>query len=373
MPEPFKNNFNPKVINDLANALKSVLPEFDAKGFEAAATHKLDALELKERSNQIAEALVTHLPSDFSTASAALIAKLKPLDAPEDAPGLSSWVIMPMADYVARVGLPHFDAAMDVLTKLTSRFSSEFAVRPFLAADLERALTHVRRWAADPNEHIRRLASEGTRPYLPWGMHLPQIAANPDPVLDILTTLRDDPSEYVRRSVANCLNDFARDHPDRVAALCAAWMPNASKNREKLIRHALRSLIKAGHPGALAALGYGPPKLDATLSVTPGELKLGEALSLTAKLTSTSPRSQKLVIDFALHLMKKNGKLTPKVFKWITLELAPGETRTASKTHAIKPVTTRVYYPGAQKVELQINGQSFGTCDFALTMTDQTE
>jgi len=136
MPEPFKNNFNTEVINALASALKSALPEFDAEGFQAAATQNLGALELKERSNQIAEALVSHLPTDFAAASAALIKTLKPLDAPDDAPGLSSWIIMPMADYVARTGLPHFDAAMDVLTELTSRFSSEFAVRPFLAADL---------------------------------------------------------------------------------------------------------------------------------------------------------------------------------------------------------------------------------------------
>jgi len=186
-------------------------------------------------------------------------------------------------------------------------------------------------------------------------------------VLDILTTLRDDPSEYVRRSVANCLNDFARDHPDRIAALCADWMPNASKERQKLVRHALRSLIKSGHPGALAALGYGSPKLDATLSTSPKEINLGDALTLTAALTSNSSKPQKLVIDFALHLLKKNGKLAPKVFKWTTLNLAPGETRALTKNHAIKPVTTRVYYPGPQKVELLINGQSYGTCDFDLT------
>lgn len=354
MAEPFKNQFNRDVIAELANALTKTAGSFDAEAFLHAACHDLESLELKARSHQITEALVTHLPDPKTGAQALLSTEL------------TGWIVMPMAEYFTRTGLERFDDALSDLAQITPRFTAEFSVRAFLAHDQPRALVHFTRWAKDEDEHVRRLASEGLRPYLPWGQNLPQIAADPSPVLPILEVLRDDPSEYVRRSVANCLNDIARDHPDLVARLAKTWLQDASTEREKLVRHALRSLIKAGHPGALKALGFGPPELEASLGCASGTLQLGNALELTAELTSKSAEPQKLVIDFALHLMKKNGKLAPKVFKWTTLTLRAGETREIAKKHAIKPVTTRVYYPGAQRIELLINGQSFGEVGFEL-------
>ena len=269
MPEPFKNLFDPALIAAMGAALAARDPGFDHAGFIAMAGDGLDALELKARSAQITRALAAHLPEDFATACALLVSALHPgPEAPgpdvlarSDAAGLRGWAVMPMADFVAARGLGDFDRAMAALAEMTSRFSSEYAVRTFLDADPERGMAWMRRWAQDPNPHLRRLASEGARPRLPWGRRLRGFVAEPAPVLALLEILKDDPSDYVRRSVANNLNDIAKDHPDRAVAVAVRWLRDAPPERRRLVRHALRGLVKAGHPGALSALGLDPAPL----------------------------------------------------------------------------------------------------------------
>lgn len=254
-----------------------------------------------------------------------------------------------------------------MLKEMTKRFSSEFGIRYFLLADQDRTLSILRGWIHDPNRHVRRLVSEGTCPRLPWAPQLPRLINDPAPMLPILKVLRDDEEEYVRRSVANHLNDIAKDHPDLVARLAGDWMQGADKPREKLVRHACRTLIKQGHPAALRVFGFGESKLLLdTLFIETQTVELGGALTFSADLISTSDMTQSLVIDYLVHFQKANGKLAGKVFKWKQIMLQPGERLPLIRSHSIRPITTRRYYSGQHALSLRINGHDFGYATFDL-------
>jgi 3-methyladenine DNA glycosylase AlkC len=274
-----------------------------------------------------------------------------------------------MTHYVGLQGLEHFDLSMMLLKEMTKRSSSEFGIRFFLLAQPERTLSVLESWVDDSNYHVRRLISEGTRPRLPWAMRLPAFIEDPAPILPLLEALKYDGEEYVRRSVANNLNDIAKDHPDIVARIAGQWLKGADNNRHRLIRHACRTLIKQGHQGTLKALGYGPPRvaLEKLLISTP-RVAFGTALEFELSLTSTAARAQALIVDYAIHHRKASGATTAKVFKWKTATLAPGATLRAKRKHAIKSITTRVYYPGRHRLEILVNGVSLAIEDFELVM-----
>jgi len=186
--------------------------------------------------------------------------------------------------------------------------------------------------------------------------------------------LKDDPSEYVRRSVANNLNDIAKDHPDLVTGLAKEWMHGASADRKRLVGHALRSLVKAGNSDALSVLGYRPAKVAVTaFTVATPEVKFGTSMEFAVELESQSSSDQRLLIDYVVHHVKANGRTSPKVFKWKNITLAGGEKLKAARKHPIKPISTRRYYPGVHRIELQINGEPFGGADFELTEVHGTK
>ncbi|MGH1354110.1 MAG: hypothetical protein ACRBBS_03400 [Thalassovita sp.] len=196
-------------------------------------------------------------------------------------------------------------------------------------------------------------------------MRLHALVADPTKTLPILEVLRDDPSEYVRRFVVNHLNGIAKDHPDLVANIARNWMMHASKDREKLIRHACRSLVKQGHSATLAVFGVLPPAIGMPqIEINPRKVVLGDALTFDVTFSSTSAKPQKLIIDYAIHHCKANGTLVPKVFKWKQSTLSSNETR----RHPMRPITTRAYCPGDHAVSLRINGQDFGRAQFELEM-----
>ena len=376
MAEPFKNVFNPDLIKAMGHHFSNQSDTFDANRFARTASRGLEALEFKQRSEHIVDALETCLPDDFRSACAILTGALHPEDDVDlsdqtvDERGIRGWAIIPMAEYVARRGLDDFDHAMSVLKALTKRSSSEFAVRPFLKADPERAMRHVVKWSHDGNHHVRRLASEGIRPRLPWGMRLHGFVEDPSPVLPVLNTLRDDGHEYVRRSVANNLNDIAKDHPDLVAGVARDWLAgNPGRDRERLVRHACRTLIKAGHGPTLEALGYGPPAVTLeAFDLDRETIQFGETMQFSADLVSTGREPQDMIIDYVIHHQKANGQTSPKVFKWTTFRLAAGETRKLVRKHAFRPITTRVYHGGEHRIEIQANVLSLGQRAFCLVM-----
>jgi 3-methyladenine DNA glycosylase AlkC len=374
--EPFKNKFNQALIVNMAEHFQKVWAPFDKAGFCAHALKDFEKLELKQRSAQITEATLRYLPDDFDKAAYIILQSVPQKTREEDEKiileglsdqGIRGWAIMPLADYIGQNGLKSFDLSMKVLKELTKWFSAEFGIRYLLKEEPARVIAVLRTWLKEDNHHVRRLISEGTRPRLPWGIGLPEFTRDPALLLPLLEVLKDDKQEYVRRSVANHLNDIAKDHPDLVAKITVKWLKGADKNRERLIKHACRTLIKKGHQRTLKALGYSEPKISLKkFNILTPKVQFGEALLFEMEISSDSDISQNLIIDYALHHMKANGKLSPKVFKWKQSTLTKGKSISAHKKHALRPITTRKYYAGKHRVEIFINGKSFGCKDFDL-------
>lgn len=364
--EPFKNLLHAGLVREAGAALAGRSPAFDRVAFERRAIRGLDALEMKARAMHIADALEATLPSDFDAACTAIEACLaSPID--PDAPGdkaidtgtgLRGWIVWPLGEFVARRGLDEPERALRALHALTQRLTAEFAIRPLIVRHPEQTLATMHAWTRDPSAHVRRLASEGSRPRLPWGLRLQALVADPSPTLPILQALQDDPSAYVRRSVANHLNDIAKDHPERVVDWVRRNLPGATAERRALLSHASRGLIKQGHAGMLSLWGAGQTFAgECGLEVSPRRVAVGERVQLTLVLRSTSRKPQALLIDYAVHHVKADGRTSPKVFKGWKLTLAPGETRTLTKSHSFAPVTTRRYHPGEHPIEFVINGR----------------
>jgi 3-methyladenine DNA glycosylase AlkC len=359
--EPFKNLVNEAVVQRMAAKLRAAQPAFDERRFTSQALHDLHTLEMKARAMQICAALEATLPADFDAAAAML---LHAMDGPE---GLDGWALWPLGEYVARHGQHDVQGSLAVLHRLTQRFTAEFAIRPFIVRHPQAVFDTLARWTRDPSEHVRRLVSEGSRPRLPWGLQLKALIADPSPTLPLLRSLQDDESEYVRRSVANHLNDIAKDHPALVAQWLETHLPGATKERRALLRHASRTLVKRGDARVLAAWGLGQTlRGTASLVVTPARVAVGGHVTLAVTLTSRAAKTQRLAIDYAVHHVKADGSTSPKVFKGWVLDLPARATLELQKRHSMKPVTTRRYHAGRHRVTLQVNGETLAEAAFML-------
>ncbi|MBN2116890.1 MAG: DNA alkylation repair protein [Anaerolineales bacterium] len=363
-----RNIFDEEAVDQLAQRLRKVWHEFDAHGFCRSIHPKLKTLTFSERNNLIRDTLWEYLPREYPHALRIILNALPPELPDCDISGFGNFIIMPQNDYVAKYGLEHYDLSIQALYQMTKRFTAEGAIRPFLQKYPRKTLAILSEWAEDENCHVRRLVSEGTRPRLPWAMQLKQFIEDPGPVLDLLETLKTDRVLMVRRSVANNLNDIAKDHPDLVVKTLDRWKRIEDEGTQWLIRHAARTLVKQGNKGILTILGYSP-KVDIHVSkikLGKASLKMGEKLDFAFEVKSTSKQIQTLVIDYIVHHVKANGKRTPKVFKLADKTLEPGQAIKISKAHSFRPITTRRYYPGRHALEIQVNGTSYQKIDFEL-------
>lgn len=365
MAEPLKNLLHPALVKTMADRIAANAEAFDKARFVDVATRDMQRLELMQRSLQIRDALGETLPDDFSRAAAILSATL-----PKNGHvGLTGWALLPVSQFVAQKGLGDFDLSLELLKELTPHFTAEFGIRPFIHADQGRALATIGQWKTDENHHVRRLASEGTRPRLPWAMRLPALMRDPQPILPILTALLDDPEDYVRRSVANSLNDIAKDHPDLVAEFVGRHVGEASQERRQLLRHASRTLLKKGHAAALANFGFPPLSgIGATLNIQTESVDFGGSLAFTLVIVNEGTVPQQVMVDYVIHHRKANGSLAPKVFKWKSLVLKQGETVEMTRQHAIRPITTRQYYSGGHRLEALVNGAVLAGANFQLVI-----
>lgn len=361
MAEPFKEFINAAAVSRLAALIQGGTPGFPAQPFAAAATGGLSALELKGRVRHVAAALRAHLPESWPEALSVLRAGMGPALDGTDAVS-SNFYLWPVLQVVEDHGLEHPALSLAALAEMTRRFSAEFAVRPYLVAHPEVAWPAVMAWAEDDDVHVRRLASEGSRPRLPWGIRLHGTTARG---LAVIERLKDDPEKYVQKSVANHLNDVSREDAAAALAVAKRWSVGATAGRQWVIRHALRSLLKAGNPEALALMGFGVPAVAVSrLSVSPKSIPIGGAV--TVKATIKARKAQSLMVDVVVGLQRKKG-VSRKVFKSGKRTLAAGETWAWSHRLSMRPVTTRRYYPGEHSVTLQINGAASGTVRFTLT------
>jgi 3-methyladenine DNA glycosylase AlkC len=369
MAAPLKDSFGTNVPGIIAAPFVAVDPGFDRAGFERFCLDGYLDLELTPRARRIADGLAAYLPADRGRALDLLVESLPHGQDPATFEGMDGFRYLPHVFFVAEHGLDHFERAMTAQYELTKLFTAEFSIRAYLVHHCDATLQRLREWTADPNVHVRRLVSEGTRPRLPWAPRLKEFQHDPTPVVELLERLRDDPEEYVRRSVANNLNDIAKDHPDVVVEIPRRWWADGDDNRRRLVRHGLRTLIKAGDPGALDVLGYGassPVTIDG-IEITPSSVPVGSRVTIELWLTNPSADDAGALVDLRVHFVKANGSTSPKVFKGRELQLGPGESGKVRKTVSVAQHSTRTHHPGRHEVEAIVNGATRPIGSFDLT------
>ena len=368
MAEPLKNSFGADVPSTIARMIAAVFPRFDRKQFVRAALNGYDALELMPRAWNIAHALRRSLPDDYEKAIEILLASLDQKSGRTVAPGMGAFLFLPHVFFVAEYGLEYFEASMRAQYLLTQCFTAEFSIRRYLERHQSATLARLEEWTSDPSEDVRRLVSEGTRPRLPWAPRLRAFQVDPRPVLTLLERLKDDTALYVRRSVANNLNDIGKDHPALLVETARRWMVDASEERRWIIRHALRSAVKRGESGALDVLGFGGAAQVSVRKVRihPQRPAIGSSLAITCEIANRLSVTQRVLADLRVHYVKANGTKSPKVFKLKAVELASHETVQLRKSLSLAQLTTRRHYPGTHQVELLVNGRAYPLGTFHL-------
>lgn len=361
--------FNEAKVRGLSQEILAVYPAFEAQRFVKEVLDNFPQLELKARIDWIRICLKQYLPGDYRKAVEILLKALPPECNPElQDDDFGDFIYAPYSEFVARYGCQtqELEFSLTALKAITTRFSAENALRSFINAFPEQTFKTLLEWTADSHYHVRRLASEGTRPRLPW---CPKINTPPAAALPILDKLHADPTRFVTRSVANHLNDLSKINPAWVLDRLQNWREQklqSAAELDYLSRHALRSLIKQGHPETLQFLGYttAPEASISKFSLASKQVKIGESLVFSFEITGL--RSEKLVVDYSIYFRSKKADLKPKVFKLKSFQIEAGQSVQLQKKHLLKLMSTRQLYPGQHQLEIQINGQSFGKHSFEL-------
>lgn len=350
--------FNPERVSYLGGLLENGVPGFDRTGFETAVLTRLPDLELKQRIDMIAQVLAVHLDDDFEIAASSIRASLPPpLDPALGDDDFGDFILIPLGKYVEDNGGDHYDLSMTLLREITMRVSMEGPIRRFIDDRPDESLDLFAEWAHDENYHVRRLVSESTRPRLPWA---PRIHLDIEAPLPLLDALHSDPTRYVTRSVANHLNDIAKDRPEIVIDTLQRWQDLAVQDPAELrwmTRHALRTLVKRGEPAALAFLGYGnAPEASTHLSLKTPVVRAGDALEFTVRITAET--DQRLLVDYVIDFVSNNGTTRSKVFKLREVTLSAGESTTIDKRHPLRAdATTYRLYEGTHGLTVVANGR----------------
>lgn len=354
-----KEIFDAQQFRHIAQETAAVYSGFDSERFLGLSLQGLETLSLMQRLRRTTESLHATLPPDYREAISVLRALAPRMKA--------KFATLALPDFVALYGLDDFDFSMDSLKFFTPFGSSEFGVRVFLRKNLKAALATMEAWSLDEDEHVRRLASEGCRPRLPWSFRLDAIVTDPSLTSPILSKLKADPSLYVRKSVANHLNDITKDHPHWVLGQIEKW-PLEDPHTAWIAKRALRTLIKKGDKRALAVVGAedGAKVEISDFFLEPNNLKLGDRLNLSFNLKSLAAKPQRLVVDYIVHYVKKSGAAAPKVFKLKELTLDAGTSVPIARSQIIRDFTTRIHYPGLHSVDIIVNGKKVATDSFCL-------
>lgn len=361
----FKNWISEAMVKRMGKHITQHYRKFDEKGFTALAK-ELGPLELKARIKLISERLRSYLPEDYSKALPIILkATFKPSSGVAPLSGFDLW---PFTEFIHRYGMEDYEASLDGIYQITQVFTGEFAIRPFLIQEEKKTLKTLLKWSKDKNHHVRRLVSEGSRPRLPWGEQLKSFVKDPTLTLPLLENLKYDDELYVRKSVANHLNDISKDNPAIALKTAKAWLKDAPEKHQAkvqwIVRHALRGLLKAGNPEALKLLGYGHSgKMTVkNLKITKTPVRIGESMDFSFDIQSSTKAN--VMIDYLIHHQKSNGKRTEKVFKLNSKTLEANKVVAIKKKHSFKLITTRVYYPGEHVIEIMVNGHRLAKLHF---------
>jgi 3-methyladenine DNA glycosylase AlkC len=350
MAERLKDRFfTDESVNTMAEAIAGAWGQFDKEAFVASIfTEEFEGLELKAKMRYTTQCLNKFLPEDYREALAIL---------KEAAPGIKGFEAMSMLDYVELYGMDDWEASLPALRFFTRFASGEFAIRPFIVKDPRRAMDTLLEWAEDQDEKVRRLASEGCRPRLPWAMALPEFQKDPSLILPVLEKLKRDPSDFVRRSVANNLNDISKDHPDVVLDLCSQWQ-GMSPEIDQIIKHACRTLLKSGNTKAMRLFGYGDPANlhIKDLSLDKEAIVIGGHIYVSFNLDVRENADCKVRLEFAVHYMKAKGNHSKKVFQIIEKTFTPG-VHPVKRKLSFADISTRKHYPGPHPIAVMVNGE----------------
>jgi len=357
MPEPLKNLYNTQLVKALCRELENQLPDFDSKGFtQSVFDSHWENKELKERMAHISESLCNFIPSHY----AETLIILKAI-----APKFAGFEYMFFPGFVELYGMDDYKNSIVALEHFTEHSSSEFAVRPFIKKYNKKMISQMGKWAESSNHHVRRLATEGCRPRLPWAMALPQFKNDPGPILPILDKLKNDQSEYVRRSVANNLNDISKDNPAIVIEIARNWL-GKNKETDWVVKHGCRTLLKQGVPEIMDLFGFNNPQHITIKSFrVQKKTTLGDSLKFEFALHTKKQTLGKLRIEYAISFLKKNGTHSRKVFKISEAKIQDREKKVI-KHHSFKIISTRKYYPGTHALAIICNGHELAHREFHL-------
>jgi 3-methyladenine DNA glycosylase AlkC len=359
-----KELYSRAFYNQIGEVFASVVPGFDKKAFiKKIYSPGFEEKELKERMRHTSVVLHSFLPASFAKAAKMLkkaIVQFRKLNLGEDR---LEYMFLP--DYIETYGLDDYDTSIEALEFITRFVSCEFAVRPFLLKYTDAMIAQMQQWARHENHKVRRFASEGMRPRLPWGLAVPALKKNPHEVLTVLEQLKNDPSEWVRKSVANCLNDLAKDHPQLVIKTAKAWL-GISRETNAIVKHGCRTLLKQGNAEVLSLFSLADSSNIKLLSyqVSTERVRIGEDLKFTVSLHNKHDQPLTVRLEYGIYYLRKNGTHSKKVFKISEREFKAGEKATIMRRQSFKIITTRKYYPGLHKVSIIINGRERKTQHF---------
>lgn len=358
MAENLKDKYlNQEFFLQLSTDLKSAYPALNQKKFYQQCTGPLDQLELMQRITHLTKTVADHLPDNYKKAISSLYDLSEIID--------EKFGYLFMSKFVSTYGMNDYNTSIKALRDFTHHCSSEFAIRDFLKKDFEQTIKHMQDWAENDNEHIRRLASEGSRPRLPWAGKLQQVIDKPSLTWAILNKLKNDPAKYVQKSVANHLNDISKDNADWMIKKISQW-PN-KKTPQWIIKHGCRTLIKQGHTPTLSLLGFEKPDVKINnVKIKNHEVKIGDSLEFSFEITNKAKNTQNLVIDYNIHFLKKNNQHQAKTFKLKTFCISATGSSIINKNHKLKLMTTRKLYNGKHLLEILVNGVSYKKLDFVL-------
>lgn len=366
MPELLKNRYNYQSLHELALRIRAVEHSFQVDDFvNDIMDETWEELGIKARMRQIAINLGRYLPADYEQALGIIDQVIA--GCPE---GFNDFAFMYFPDFVEVFGQDecHWDLSIAALERYTSSSSSEFAVRPFIINQEERMMRQMAAWARHDNEHVRRLASEGCRPRLPWGQALTSFKKDPSPVLGILEQLKADPSLYVRKSVANNLNDISKTHPDLIVKIARDWY-GKNKHTDWIVKHGCRTLLKKGNKDVLNLFGFTGSDCVHVAGFTLDTASVSIGDDMTFSFAVSVKETTTVRLEYGIDYVKVNGKRNRKIFQISEISLKANQEKTYTKTHSFADLSSRKHYPGIHSITLIVNGAERGTLSFEVLDT----
>lgn len=360
-----KDLYSPSFIAQFADSFQKVLPTVNKRKFiEQINTPAFADYELKERMAHIAHVLHNFLPQPYANASVYLTKLIDQVK--KEGPTASSIEYLFLPEYIHLYGLDDYTSSIAAMESVTQFISCEFAIRPFILRYEKKMIPQLLKWSKHKNRHVRRLASEGSRPRLPWAMALPFLKKDPSPILPILENLKQDDCEVVRRSVANNLNDISKDNPQVVLKIAKQWK-GLSTDTDAIIKHGLRTLLKAGDAAALSFYKLSTDHFNISkFKINTPAIRVGDDLEFEFTIQHSGKKPTQLRLEYAIHYRKNNGSLSKKVFKISERMIQPGETVKINRRQSFKPITTRVFYKGGHLLSVIMNGQESKSLSFEL-------